>query len=137
MIAQPILDSVPENIFVGAIIAIQIPGLLAAVLALFVGNLTATMDGAERMLDQGMKRSKIMKKWTINFLIVVPAGPLGLYLVQPLGNDAISVIIGFAAGTLMAFVSVDLIPKAYKEIRWHRTINYNRFSDCAGIFHFI
>ena len=90
------------------------------------------------MLDQGMKRSKIMKKWTINFLIVVPAGPLGLYLVQPLGNDAISVIIGFAAGTLMAFVSVDLIPKAYKEIRWHTGLSTTLgFLIVLAFFHFI
>lgn len=133
-----ILDSVPENIFVGAIIAIQIPGLLAAVLALFVGNLTATIDGAERMLGQGMKRSNIIKKWTINFLIVVPAGPLGLYLVQPLGNDAISAIIGFAAGTLMAFVTVDLIPKAYKEITWHTGLSTTTgFLIVLAFFHFI
>jgi len=63
-IVGTILDSVPENIFVGAIIALQIPGLLAAVLALFVGNLTATIDGAERMISQGMRKSKILKKWT-------------------------------------------------------------------------
>jgi zinc transporter, ZIP family len=63
-IVGTILDSVPENIFVGAIIALQIPGLLAAVLALFVGNLTATIDGAERMVSQGMRKSKILKKWT-------------------------------------------------------------------------
>ena len=114
-----ILDSVPENIFVGAIIALQIPGLLAAVLALFVGNLTATIDGAERMRSRGMKKSKIMNRWIINFLIVAPAGPIGLYLVQPLSHDIISIIIGFAAGTLMAFITEDLIPKAYKEIKWH------------------
>ncbi len=40
----------------------QIPGLLAAVLALFVDNLTATIDGAERMVSQGMRKSKIFKK---------------------------------------------------------------------------
>lgn len=118
-IVGTILDSVPENIFVGAIIALQIPGLIAAVLALFVGNLTATIDGAERMVSQGMRKSKIFKKWTINFLIVAPAGPIGLYLVKPLSDDIVSIIVGFAAGTLMAFITEDLIPKAYKEIKWH------------------
>lgn len=137
-IVGTILDSVPENIFVGAIIALQIPGLLAAVLALFVCNLTATIDGAERMVSQGMRKSKIFKKWTINFLIVAPAGPIGLYLVKPLSDDIVSIIVGFAAGTLMAFITEDLIPKAYKEIKWHIGLSTSLgFLLVLAFFHFI
>lgn len=137
-IVGTILDSVPENIFVGAIIALQIPGLIAAVLALFVGNLTATIDGAERMVSQGMRKSKIFKKWTINFLIVAPAGPIGLYLVKPLSDDIVSMIVGFAAGTLMAFITEDLIPKAYKEIKWHIGLSTTLgFLLVLAFFHFV
>ncbi len=137
-IVGTILDSVPENIFVGAIIALQIPGLIAAVLALFVGNLTATIDGAERMVSQGMRKSKIFKKWIINFLIVAPAGPIGLYLVKPLSDDIVSMIVGFAAGTLMAFITEDLIPKAYEEIKWHIGLSTTLgFLLVLAFFHFI
>jgi zinc transporter, ZIP family len=45
------LDSFPETIFIGVIIALNFQGLIPAVLALFLGNLTATMEGAKRMVD--------------------------------------------------------------------------------------
>ena len=45
------LDSFPESIFIGVIIALNLQGLMAAVLALFIGNVTATMEGAKRMVD--------------------------------------------------------------------------------------
>jgi hypothetical protein len=67
-IVGTILDSIPENLFIGAIIALNLSGLSAALIALFLGNLTATMDGAQRMFDKGMQRSKISKKWLVDFV---------------------------------------------------------------------
>lgn len=114
-----ILDSLPENLFLGAILALNLSGLSAASIALFLGNLAATMDGAQRMFEKGMQRSKILKRWIVDFLIVAPAGVIGLYLVKPLGEAGVGGIIGFAAGALLVFVTVDLIPKAYSEENWH------------------
>ncbi|MDQ3851455.1 MAG: ZIP family metal transporter [Thermoproteota archaeon] len=118
-IVGTVLDSLPENLFLGAILALNLSGLLAASIALFLGNLTATMDGAQRMFEKGMQRSKIFKRWIADFLIVAPAGVIGLYLVKPLGEAGVGGIIGFAAGALLVFVTVDLIPKAYSEENWH------------------
>lgn len=118
-IVGTVLDSLPENLFLGAILALNLSGLLAASIALFLGNLTATMDGAHRMFDKGMQRSKILKRWIVDFLIVAPAGVIGLYLVKPLGEAGVGGIIGFAAGALLVFVTVDLIPTAYSEENWH------------------
>ena len=78
-IVGTVLDSLPENLFLGAILALNLSGLSAASIALFLGNLTATMDGAQRMFDKGMQRSKILKRWIADFLIVAPAGVIGLY----------------------------------------------------------
>lgn len=118
-IVGTILDSIPENLFIGAIIALNLSGLSAALIALFLGNLTATMDGAQRMFDKGMQRSKIFRKWIVDFVIVVPSGLIGWYLVKPLGEGGVGGITGFAAGALLVFVTVDLIPKAYSEENWH------------------
>jgi zinc transporter ZupT len=118
-IVGTILDSLPENLFLGAILALNLSGLSAASIALFLGNLAATMDGAQRMFEKGMQRSKILKRWIVDFLIVAPAGVIGLYLVKPLGEAGVGGIIGFAAGALLVFVTVDLIPKAYSEENWH------------------
>ena len=81
-IVGTILDSIPENLFIGAIIALNLSGLSAALIALFLGNLTATMEGTQRMFDKGMQRSKIFKKWIIDFVIVAPSGLIGWYLVK-------------------------------------------------------
>ncbi len=117
-IVGTVLDSIPENLFIGAIIALNLSGLSAALIALFLGNLAATVDGAQRMFSKGMTRSRIFKRWFVDFAIVAPAGLVGWYLVKPL-DEGVGVIIGFAAGALLVFVTVDLIPKAYREEKWH------------------
>lgn len=133
-----ILDSLPENLFIGAILALNLSGLSAASIALFLGNLTATMDGAQRMFDKGMKRSKIFKRWLVDFVIVAPAGVTGLYLVKPLGEAWVGGIIGFAAGALLVFVTVDLIPKAYREENWHIGLSTTLgLIAVLAIFHYI
>ena len=133
-----ILDSLPENLFIGAILALNLSGLSAASIALFLGNLTATMDGAQRMFDKGMERSKIFKRWLVDFVIVAPAGVTGLYLVKPLGEAWVGGIIGFAAGALLVFVTVDLIPKAYREENWHIGLSTTLgLIAVLAIFHYI
>jgi hypothetical protein len=53
-----ILDSIPETLFIGVIIGLNIHGLIGAVVALFLGNLTATLNGAKIMLEEGKTKSK-------------------------------------------------------------------------------
>lgn len=51
-----ILDSVPESIFIGIVIALNIQGLVGAAIALFLGNISATLDGTKRILESKKKR---------------------------------------------------------------------------------
>jgi zinc transporter, ZIP family len=115
VIVGTILDSIPESLFVGVIIAMNIHGLIGAVITLFLGNLTATLNGAKIMLEEGKTKSKIFKEWMLDFVIVAAAGPIGYFLVKPLSGEHFSIIIGFAAGTLMIFIARELIPQAFKE----------------------
>jgi zinc transporter ZupT len=133
-----ILDSLPENLFIGAILALNLSGLWAASIALFLGNLAATMDGAQRMFEKGMHRPKIFKRWLVDFALVAPAGLVGLYLVRPLDENGIGGIIGFAAGALLVFVTVDLIPKAYSEEKWHIGLSTTLgLISVLAIFHYL
>lgn len=115
IIIGTILDSIPETLFIGVIIAMQLHGLIGAVITLFLGNFAATLSGAKLMVEKGISKSKIIKEWTGDFALVAAAGPIGYYLVKPLSVEYLSIIIGFAAGTLMIFISRELIPQAYKE----------------------
>jgi len=115
VIVGTILDSIPETLFVGVIIAMSLPGLFGAVIALFLGNLSATLNGAKIMVEGGKTKSKILKEWLLDFVIVAAAGPIGYFLVEPLSGAYFSIIIGFAAGTLMIFIARELIPQGFKE----------------------
>lgn len=115
VIVGTILDSISETLFVGVIIAMNIHGLIGAVIALFLGNLAATLNGAKIMLEEGKNKSKIFKEWLLDFVIVAAAGQIGYFLVKPLSGEHFSIIIGFAAGTLMIFIARELIPQAFKE----------------------
>jgi hypothetical protein len=70
----------------GVIIAMNINGLIGAVIALFLGNLTATLNGAKMMFEEGKTKSKILKEWLLDFVIVASAGPIGYFLVKPLSR---------------------------------------------------
>ncbi len=86
MIIGTILDSVPETLFVGVIVAMSIPGLIGAVIGLFLGNLMATLNGAKTMVQQGETKLNIIKQWSGDFLMVGLYGPIGYYLVKPLAG---------------------------------------------------
>jgi zinc transporter, ZIP family len=115
VIIGTILDSVPETLFIGVIIALQLHGLIGAVIVLFLGNLTATLYGAKLMVEQGVSKLKIVKEWLGDFVLVSSAGPIGYHLVNFLPKEYLSIIVGFAAGTLMIFISKELIPEAYRK----------------------
>ena len=137
-IHMSIVKEAIENLFIGAILALNLSGLSAASIVFSLGNLAATIDGAQRMFDKGMQRSKLFNRWLVDFVIVAPAGVTGLYLVKPLGEGWVGGIIGFPAGALLVFVTVDLIPKAYREENWHIGLS-TTLGLIAGlaIFHYI
>ena len=132
------LDSFPETIFIGVIIALNLPELMSAVIALFLCNLTATMEGAKRMIDYSKHHSKIFKQWLYVFIIVTIGGPLGWYLEKPLIPEQLSMIISFAAGALMAFITEELIPQAYKRVEIHIGLSSSfGFIIALTLFHYI
>ena len=124
-----LLDSIPESLFLGVIIALNLSNLFGATITLFLGNLSSTIEGAKRMYEEGIgsenikeKRKKIIQQWMYVFLLVSIAAPVGYYLVKPLSHGQISIILGFAAGALMAFLTEDLIPEAYKKSNFYNGI---------------
>ena len=132
------LDSFPESIFIGVIIALNLQGLMAAVLALFIGNITATMEGAKRMVDASERKINILKQWSIVFVIVTIGGPLGWYLEKPLNPEQLSMIISFAAGALMALITEELIPQAYKRVELHIGLSASfGFIIALALFHYL
>lgn len=138
VIVGKLMDSLPKALFIGVIVALDLKGLLAAVVALSIGNFTATIEGARRMSEEGKSRSQILRRWIYVSISVAIAGPIGYFLAKPLSNEYLSILIGFAAGDLIAFIVEDLIPEAYKKNEWHTGIA-SAFGFLIGltIFHFL
>lgn len=114
-----ILDSVPETLFVGIVAALRQPGLLAAVVVLFLGNITVTLEGAKIMHIQGLGKKEILRDWTVDFLIVGLAAPLGYFLAGAVSHDVLAAVLSFASGTLIVFIAGELIARAYRESTGH------------------
>lgn len=138
VIVGKLMDSLPKALFIGVIVALDLKGLLAAVVALFIGNFTATIEGARRMKEEGKSRSQILSRWIYVSISVAIAGPIGYFLAKPISNEYLSILIGFAAGDLIAFIVEDLIPEAYKKNEWHTGLAA-AFGFLIGItiFHFL
>jgi zinc transporter ZupT len=114
-----VLDSVPETLFVGIIAFLNQPGLYAAVVVLFLGNLAATLEGAKIMHKQGMGKKEILRGWLADFVIVAIAAPIGYFLAGSVINDVLAVVLSFATGTLIVFIAGELIARAYRESTGH------------------
>jgi zinc transporter, ZIP family len=114
-----ILDSVPETLFIGILIALREPGLVAAIVVLFMGNLATTLEAAKIMHFHGIPKRKILRDWLADFVIVAVAAPIGYFLAQAALQDVLAIVLGFAAGTLIVFISGELIARAYRESTGH------------------
>ncbi len=138
VIVGKLMDSLPKALFIGVIVALDLRGLFAAVTALFLGNITATIEGARRMSEEGKTRKQILTRWLYVSISVAVAGPIGFFLARPLSNEHLSILIGFAAGDLIAFIVEDLVPEAYKKNEWHTGISAGfGFLMGIAIFHFL
>lgn len=138
IIVGKLMDSLSKSLFIGIMIALDMIGLLATVIVLFLGNLSAAIEGSRRMSLEGKDKIQILYMWTFVSLPIAIAGPIGYLLSSNITNNYISIIIGFAAGDLMAFLMGDLIPEAYKTANWHTGLSSGLgFIIGATIFHFL
>jgi zinc transporter ZupT len=129
VIVGTLADSHPETIIIGIILGLGIPGLIPTVLTLFIGNFTATVEGTGRMINSGLSAREVFKRWMYVFAAVAIGGPIGYFIARPVNPDLLSIVVAFAAGALISFVTEELIPEAYKRVEWHIGL-----SAAAGLF---
>jgi ZIP family zinc transporter len=118
MVVGELLDSVSEGLFIGILVALQNPGLVSAVSAIFLGNLATTIEAAKNMYQGGINRLKILRIWTYVFLAVAASAIIGYLISQYIAKEHTSVILGFAAGALLAMIAESIIPEGYEKARY-------------------
>lgn len=119
IVVGSLLDSVPESIFIGVLVALELPGLIGNSTTLFLGNIATAMEAARRMIERGDAGKKILLRWTIVFVIVGLATPMGFVIATPDSKLQLSIILGAAAGALLALITEELIPQAYSQSQIH------------------
>ncbi|MDX1373042.1 MAG: hypothetical protein R3321_11260 [Nitrososphaeraceae archaeon] len=101
-----------------AIVSINLSNVNSALITIFLGNLFTTIEAARTMLESGMKRSKIFKKWFSVSIGVLFSILLGYLLINFISLNHASIILGFPAGALLAMITESLIPESYQGARY-------------------
>lgn len=118
MVVGELLDSLSEGLFIGILVALHNPGLVPAISAIFLGNLATTVEAARNMYEGGIKRLKIFRIWTYVFLAVAASTIIGYLISQYIAKEHTSMILGFAAGALLAMIAESIIPEGYEKARY-------------------
>ncbi len=114
LLAGVVLDGIPENLALGTTLAAS-GGSLALLAAIVVSNFPEALVGARSMCDNGRSVTFALGTWSIAAIVLAAAVIVGSSLLQGLDERALSVILAFAGGAVLASVANTLFPKAFKD----------------------
>ena len=114
LLAGVVLDGIPENLALGTTLAAS-GGSLALLAAIVVSNFPEALVGARSMCDNGRSVTFALWTWSIAAIVLAAAVIVGSSLLQGLDERALSVILAFAGGAVLASVANTLFPKAFKD----------------------
>lgn len=114
LLAGVVLDGIPENLALGTTLAAG-GGSLSLLAAIFVSNFPEALVGARTMCDNGRSVRFALGTWCAAAVVLAAPIIAGFLLLQDLDERALSVILAFAGGAVLAAVANTLFPKAYKD----------------------
>jgi zinc transporter, ZIP family len=112
------LDGIPEGLFVGIMIGLQIPNFISGIIASNIGNFAATVDAARDLHESGFSKKKNLKIWMILVIAIFVSTIAGYYSSQLIPKEYISIMLGFSAGALLSTTIVSLLPEGYVHNHW-------------------
>ena len=107
------LDGVPESVAIGLTLLGGNPVSAAIVLAVFLSNVPEGMAASVELARTGYSRAKIMGIWIGVVALCVVAAALGFVLLGDAHPQTIAVINSFAAGSILAMLSITMMPQAF------------------------
>src|SRR5215210_1716516 len=114
ILAGVTLDGVPENMALGVSL-LQGVGVLTLLVAIFASNLPESLGGAVGMRDQGRSKGFVVLVWTATAVILTAAVVIGNIALSGVGERALSILLAFAGGAVLASIADTLMPDAYGE----------------------
>ncbi|MBA3251644.1 MAG: zinc permease [Geodermatophilaceae bacterium] len=114
LLAGVVLDGIPENLALGTTLAAG-AGSVALLAAIFVSNVPEALVGARSMCDNGRSVPFALGTWCGAAVVLAVAIVAGSFLLADVNESALSVILAFAGGAVLAALSTTLFPRAYRD----------------------
>ncbi len=116
LLAAITLDGVPENLALGVALIGAGPLEVAALAgSILLSNLPEAAGGARDMAKGGRSNKKVFVLWAATAALLSAAAIAGNLLLADVGEGPLAVIRCFAAGAVVASLSTEVFPKAYRE----------------------
>jgi zinc transporter, ZIP family len=113
LVAAVTLDGVPENLALG--VTLQGTGSYALLVAIVASNLPEALGGAAALREGGSPPARTILIWAAVAGLLVVSLVAGQALAAPLSEDAIAMLLAFAAGAVLASVADAVMPEAFRE----------------------
>ncbi|MBA3251180.1 MAG: zinc permease [Geodermatophilaceae bacterium] len=114
LLAGVLLDGIPENLALGTTLAAG-AGSVALLVAIFVSNVPEALVGARSMCDNGRSVRFALVTWCGAAVVLGIAIVAGSLLLADVDESALSVILAFAGGAVLAALCTTLFPRAYRD----------------------
>lgn len=107
------LDGVPESVAIGLTLLGGNPVSAAIVIAVFLSNVPEGMAASVELARTGYSKAKIMAIWLSVVALCVVAAAVGFVALGDAHPQTIAVINSFAAGSILAMLSITMMPQAF------------------------
>ncbi len=125
LLAAAVLDGIPESLALGvSLVEGAGPALLVAIV---IANFPEAAGGATRMRESGRSASFIVGIWTAAAVAIAGSVIAGRLLLGDAPGPVLAVLLGFAAGAVLAALADSVLPEAFE-----RGGPYVAFSTVAG-----
>ena len=119
LLAGVTLDGVPENIALG-ITLLQASeggggGGIALLFAIFASNLPEALSSTDKLTSGGRSKRFAIGIWVATGFLLAASVVLGTTVFRGVGEEALAVMLAFAAGAVLASLADTLMPEAYRD----------------------
>jgi ZIP family zinc transporter len=119
LLAGVTLDGVPENIALG-ITLLQASaggggGGIALLFVIFASNLPEALSSADKLTSGGRSTRFAIGIWVATAFLLAASVVLGTTVFRGVGDEALAVMLAFAAGAVLASLADTLMPEAYRD----------------------
>ena len=113
LLAAAVFDGVPENLALGVTL---IDGAsLALLVAIVANNLPEALGSAVAMRKEGRSRAYVLGIWSAAGVLLAGSVVAGRFALEGTSGRTLAVLLGFAAGAILAALANTFFPQAFKE----------------------